>query len=717
MPSILEPGKNCWRIEHAEKLRFIVDAADYFRFIREALKKAEKSIYFLCWDIHSQIELVREADGDGYPTQLGDLLNCLVNSNPDLNIYILNWDFAVLYTFDRELLPIYKLDWKTPARIHFKLDGYHPRGASQHQKIVVVDETVAFIGGLDLTLGRWDTPAHLPDNPLRDRIQNNISRPYHDVQVMLNGDVARALGELFRDRWEKVTGDKLPDGDSSRAHAWPENIPPDLKGVSVALSRTQSGYKARPEIKEIACFYRDAILSAQNYIYIENQFFTAPSVGDALQTCLERKNGPVIVVVTPRETDGWLPQHTMDVLRIRLIRKLKTYDIHDRLRVYFPDGPGLEDSPINVHAKVMVVDNRLVTVGSANLNNRSMGLDNECNIIVEARNDSAIADRIATFRDRLLAEHLGCPPGRVNRIMETEKSLIGCIEKCNDRNKRHLNVLPLELSPELDRLVPDTELLDPEHPIQPDLMIRHIIPESSQKQTRSRIITWILLIAFVAGLSALWRWSPLKQWVDIDTLSDIFNTIRTAPAAPLWIVMSFILAGLVAIPFSLLIIVTVITFGPVTGFLYSLIGGMLSALLTYWIGDFLGRNLVRSLIGAKINKISKKIAKHGIINIILVRIVPVAPFTIINLVAGASHIHFRDYILGTMLGMTPGMLAVTLLAERIQATVLNPEFDNALWLVVTVLLITGIAYLLVKWLKRKTRNVRYGKNQAPTGHL
>ncbi len=704
MSTLLDAGRNCWRIEHADKSRFIVDAADYFRFFREALKNARHSVYLLCWDIDSRIELVRDEADDGYPARLGDFLNALVREKPDLNIYILDWDFAVLYTFDRELLPIYKLGWKTPRRIHFELDSYHPEGASQHQKIVVIDDAVAFIGGLDLTRGRWDTSDHVPDNPQRDRIEDKISRPYHDVMVMLSGDVAGALGELARDRWRKVTGDRLPAVNPGRTrNKWPESIPPAMEDVMVGLSRTQGPYQDQEAVREIEAFYRDAILSAKTYIYIENQFFTAPVIGEALQTCLERPDGPEIVVVTPKETDGWLAQYTMDVLRIRLVRKLQRHDSNHRLRVFYPDGPGLEDSPVNVHAKVMVVDDRVVTVGSANLNNRSMGLDNECNAIIEAAADRSVADSIAAFRNRLLSEHLGCPAGRIELTMEKDRSLIHCIETLNHANdKKFLTPLPLELSAEVDRLVPDGELVDPEHPIRPELMIRHIVPEDYQQSTRSRMVTWILLIAVIIGLAALWRWSPLGQWVDIKTLSGWAESARHVTAAPVWVILTFVLAGLVAFPFFLLIVATVMTYGPIPGFIYSLIGGTLSAVLVYWIGGRLGRNFVRKVGGSKINTISKKIAKHGLINIIFVRIVPVAPFTLINLVAGASRINFRDYVLGTLIGFVPGMLAVTLLANRIKAAVTNPETETLIGMIGTAAVVICAAYFLIKWIKGRS---------------
>lgn len=704
MTSILKTDRNCWRIEQTDQLRFIIDGADYFRILRESLKNAKNSLYILSWDIDSRILLVRDDDKDNYPDHLGDLLNFLPRQNPDLHIYMLNWDFAALYTLDREFLPIYKLDWKSHDRVHFRLDAYHPQGASQHQKLVVVDESLAFLGGLDLTKGRWDTSDHTPENSKRDIVDGNISRPYHDVQVMFSGKSAAALAELARDRWHKATGQMLPEMPGNPTDTpWPDTIDPDMEDLDVGIARTQGSYKKQPDIREIKHYYIDTIESARDYIYIENQFFTAPSIGDALQKSLTKEKGPEIVIVMPINTDGWLSQHTMDVLRVRLIRRLKEHDRQNRLQVFYLDAPGLDANPINVHAKLMIVDDRLVTVGSANLNNRSIGLDNECNIVIDAESNESIKKGISRFRNRLMAEHLGCTPEKIDQTIISEKSLAKCIEKLKDKNQRHLKKLPLKVHPDVDSLVPDTEVLDPEHPIRPELMIRHIVPEEEHEPARSRIVTWVILIGIIAALAAMWRWTPLSQWLHVDTLSSFIKNIREIPAAPLFVILGFVLAGFVVFPFSILIIATVIAFGPLLGFIYSLTGGTLSAISCYWVGELLGRRTIRKLVGSRLNTISQSIARHGILNIIFVRVIPVAPFALINLVAGASHIRFRDYIIGTMLGMGPGILAVTLVADRVRVTLQHPQPTNAIVLGVTVALVVAAGTVLVSWLKRKKK--------------
>src|SRR4029079_3478003 len=96
-----------------------------------------------------------------------EFLNGVLSRQPDLRVFALAWDFSVLFTLEREPLPTYRFDWHAHPRLSFHLDDAHPFGASHHQKIVVVDDAIAFAGGLDLAIRRWDTPAHLAPEPGR----------------------------------------------------------------------------------------------------------------------------------------------------------------------------------------------------------------------------------------------------------------------------------------------------------------------------------------------------------------------------------------------------------------------------------------------------------------------------------------------------------------------------------------------------------------------
>ena len=159
---LFEPGRNCWRVEHARRAAFIVDADDYFKAFVEAARQAQRSILITGWDFHSRTRLLC-ADGRRCELELGEFLNDLVRRRRELQIHILIWDYPMIFGLDREWAPIYGLGWKPHRRMHFRYDNTHPIGGSHHQKIVVIDDAVAFNGGIDLTCRRWDTCEHAPD--------------------------------------------------------------------------------------------------------------------------------------------------------------------------------------------------------------------------------------------------------------------------------------------------------------------------------------------------------------------------------------------------------------------------------------------------------------------------------------------------------------------------------------------------------------------------
>src|SRR5687767_4462992 len=150
-PSLLVPGRTCWRIERAERMAFLVDGEAYFSAVREAMRNAQRSIHILGWDIDSRVELVPGGANDGLPDPLGEFLDALVRRRRSLHAWVLSWDFAMIFALEREWMPVYKLEKSTHRRLKFRLDDVHPIGGSHHQKVVVIDDRIAFVGGLDLT--------------------------------------------------------------------------------------------------------------------------------------------------------------------------------------------------------------------------------------------------------------------------------------------------------------------------------------------------------------------------------------------------------------------------------------------------------------------------------------------------------------------------------------------------------------------------------------
>ncbi len=680
----------------------LVDADAYFRAVRAAILKARRSIFILSWDIDSRTRLIPGGASDGYPEPLGDFLHAIVAERPGLHAYVLNWDFAMLYALEREWLPVYKLDWRTHRRLAFRMDAKHPIGGSHHQKVVVIDDRIAFVGGLDLTRSRWDTPEHACHAPLRRDSDGRPHGPFHDVQALVDGDAARALGDLARSRWQRATGELVAATFDGGGDPWPPDVVPDLGNIDVAISRTEPMFEAQAGVHEVRQLHLDAIGAARRTLFFENQYFTSGMIADALAKRLDAPDGPEVFLISPRTQSGWLEQATMGVLRARAHRRLKAADRHGRYRMYCPHIPGLTGQCLNVHSKVFAVDDRLFSIGSANLSSRSMALDTECSVTIEARGPDAgrIGAAIARLRARLLAEHLDVAPETVEAEVRKQNSLHAAVAALQ-HSERTLCTMEPEATPELDALIPEQALFDPEQPIEPDKLVAEFVPREERAPVPRRLIGVGLLAVALALLAVAWRWTPLREYINLAALVGFARQLEAMPFTPLAVVGSYVAAGLVMVPVMLLIAVTGIVFGPVFGALYAIGGTMLSAAVAYGIGHWLGREAVQKLLGTRINKLSKRIARRGILAMVVIRMLPIAPFTVVNMVAGASHIRFRDYLIGTLLGMLPGITMTVTFVHHLAEAVRNPSPGTVAVLIAVAGSLILLALGLQKLLRRR----------------
>ncbi|APD11284.1 hypothetical protein UC34_13150 [Pandoraea vervacti] len=678
--TLLKEGRNCWRIAPAARMRMLVDGDAYFSALREALRSARHTVFILGWDIDSRMRLTPNGPDDGLPPGLRDFLDALVRRRKTLRIYCLSWDFAMLYALEREWLPSVKLDWKTHRRLCFRLDGRHPTGASHHQKVVVIDQRLAFVGGLDLTRNRWDTSAHAPDEPARRDPSGHVYAPFHDVQALVDGQAAQALAEMAEDRWHRATGMHVAlrlrserDAPYAPLDPWPVSVAPDMTDIDVAISRTAPAFEGRPAVQEIEALYLDAIASARHRLYFENQYFTAKCIGDALAQRLTSQDCPDIAVVSRRAESGWLQEQSMGVLRARLYRRLREVDPRARFRLYCPEVPGVAPACVNVHSKVMVVDDALLVIGSANLNNRSMALDTECNLAVAANGDARIAAGIARARNRLLAEHLDVTDAAVASALSRDMGLHDAIGTLRRDGERTLTAFTPELKDADDAASPGAVVLDPMEPIDFENVMGTFIETEARPLLAGRIIALVSLLLVLAGMALAWRYTPLREWADLPRVMRAVERIRLMPLAPLMIMAVYVAGTLVMVPVTVLIVVTVVVFGPVAGAAYALAGTSLGAITGYGVGRTLGRDAVQRFGGQRLNALSRQIGNHGLLAMIVLRLMPIAPFTLVNLVVGASRIRLRDCLLGTFIGMLPGILIAAALVDRVAALAQRPS--------------------------------------------
>ena len=461
----VEPG--VWRYAKAEKATVIVDAADYFAAMQQAMLNAEYRILMIGWDFDTRIHLAegrrwwQKGRVEKHPIRLGSFISWLIRHKPTLEIRFLKWSFGVFKFAVRGAMWADLVRWLPHSRLDFKFDSAHPVGCSHHQKISIIDNRLAVCGGIDMTVGRWDTREHAEDCETRVKPSGAPYGPWHDATMMMQGEVAEALGDLGRDRWIRAGGVPLAPVRPPDRDLWPEGLEVQFEDVEIGIARTRAAYRDWDEVREIEQLFVQHIERAERFIYAESQYFASRTVVDAIAKRLEEDDPPEIVIVHPAHADGWLEQQAMDHARAELVRCLNEADHKDRFSIWIPYS-GV--TPIYVHAKIMIVDDTVLRIGSANLNNRSMGLDSECDVFIDAErpgNENA-ADGIRRLRHSLLAEHCGLEEDDITGLLEKHGSMRALIWESVTQDGR--NLVPYE-PPELNGVqeeLAESQMLDPE---------------------------------------------------------------------------------------------------------------------------------------------------------------------------------------------------------------------------------------------------------------
>lgn len=718
--SLFVVDRNCCAVARAQHVGLLVDGEEYFRAFVLAAEQATRSISILAWDFNSKTQLHFAADQRGPPAQLGDFLNWLARRRRGLQIHILDWDYPLVFGTDREFRTLYGLGWKPHRRVHMAYDNTHPVGASHHQKIVVIDDSLAFIGGFDLTVRRWDTCAHQADDDRR-RHGSKPYPPFHDLMIAVDGEAARRVNEIVHSRWLAATGRHLPPATQQQL-SWPSGLRVDLQEVDVAFARTLPEIPGQPGVTEVEALFLDMIAAARQCIYIENQYFTAHSIGDALAARLDEPDGPEIVIVVRLFSHGWLEEYTMHVLRSRLVQRLRAADRYGHFHILYPHIDGLADKTcIDLHSKLMIVDDEILRIGSANLSNRSMGLDSECDAAIEARGDRRIAGAIRDFRNRLLGEHLDVPAEEVEAAVHCHGSLHGAIAALAGRER---TLRPLEEVPDWSSTAVELARVgDPGQPVSLEGLIDEFSPEQltsndddddedapTPAQTRLRALIRRLaprlaaVVIAIAALTALWRYTPLAGWLDADHISAWAQHFGGRWWAPLVIVAAYTPACIVLFPRPLITFAAVIAFGPYFGFAYALSGILLAALLSYLAGRYMPRHTVRDMAGPRMLHFAEILRRRSLLTVTALRLVPLAPFVVEGLVAAAIGIRLSPFMLGTLIGMLPGTLTTTIFGHQIEAALNDPSQVNYGLLATAVAVVALLSLAVRHWLVAQRRH-------------
>lgn len=479
MMRIVEPGSTAWTTAAVDGAAVLIDAANYFEALYAACLRAESFILLSGWQFDTRVDLVRGSAAAKSETHTGLLLflNDLCAQKPNLHVYILAWDFSVIYTLEREWMQKLSFEWRAHERVHFTFDACVPSGAAHHQKFAAIDGAIGFVGSSDLAEHRWDDRHHAPANPLRTLADGTAYPPYHEVNAVFTGEAVQTLVQFFGERWKRASED--PWVVEPRATAF--EIPPmralALPARELSFSRTQIAPhgEAACEVREL--FVR-AIASAERLIYVESQYFSARAVTEAFAARFTEDSRPKldVVIILPLAPEGRKEAAALGVAQAEAIAHLRQLagEQGHRLGVYSSvtevDG---RDVATYIHAKMFIVDDRFVTLGSANVNNRSMGVDTELNVSFEtserAGENVSLGRAIRRLRVSLLAEHAGLSGAASIRKLVDPRDLVTRLDALASDPHSRLRHCELPNPANSDALVDVVstsigQYLDPEEP-------------------------------------------------------------------------------------------------------------------------------------------------------------------------------------------------------------------------------------------------------------
>lgn len=689
--SILIPGETVWRRCKAGRLTILNDAAAYFAALREAMLLATRQIYIIGWDIHSRTQFVGPSGSadDGFPETLGPFLKALLEARAELQINVLSWNFPALYAAEREWNSAEKFT-SGAGRLRFCFDSSLPLGSAQHQKIVVIDGAVAFSGGLDLTIRRWDTSEHAANDSLRADPDGKPYPPFHDVQCIVDGEAAARLTELAESRW-RAAGCTVEGPTAVRGDRWPASVPVQSRGMTTGIARTEIRTPQARGVNEVARLFEASINAANRFIYIENQFTSTTDLARLLAQRMLDVPALRVLIVTPKMHSSWFESQAMQSGRGGFIEQFVAADVMDRIRFLYPATRSADAvAAVMVHSKVMIVDDCFLRVGSANLNNRSMGADTECDLAFEATSDQH-RQFIARTRRELIAHFCGVNTREIER---NEADLFAFFDRLSAED-REKSLQPIDPAAKAGGVASVMQpVADPREPL--DLQ-----RAANRMWTPRTILAACGLAAALGGLALAWQYTSLRDIADVGFVSSVIAQAPRSEYAPLLAIAAFVVGGLAVFPVLVLIAATAAALGPWMGFVSAAIGVLLSSLLLFGIGRVLGQARLQRLLGRRAARVQSRIIGKGVVAVAMIRMVPIAPFSIVNVVAGASKLSLRDFLLGTVLGMLPGIATMAALGAQIADLARNATWTNALLLglaiVAWIALCLGVQFL-VTWL-------------------
>lgn len=687
---LFKTGRNCWKTCNADHAALLIDSSNYYGALYESICRAQRSIFVLGWDIDSRIRLRRGKDAKdaAEPVTFFDLICAKAHDNPDLQIYLNRWDYSVFFMSQRE--PFWVRKWKRCGmdNIHVCLDNAIPMAACHHQKIVVIDDEIAFWGGMDVALGRWDWRDHHVKNLFRsdpsglpDPRKKTRYGPYHDIQAVVAGPVVSYYAQLVRERWRNASNIKPISVSAYQGtdlpQSWPPSFTPQFKDVSFALARTLPPILGKKAVHESLHMFLDEIAVAENFIYIENQYLACDEIAEALNRRLREKPELRLLAVSCDKPQGIIEKKAMWGGRLKFQDILLQGDTGDRVALTYPvcRENNVEKS-IHIHSKLMIIDDKYLHLGSSNIANRSMGMDTEFDVTIIG-DDQKSRRKIEDIRNDLLREHCGREISEIKKIIK-DGMPVGIFTEDYPTSTQHLRRLN-DVPYRKERFISLARWAgDPQKPIIP-MSWTHILYRRKESRFPPPVTLLLILMALVAAW-LLRGYLPDIHYGSLDQATTLFKDLSSSVWAVPAAMGIYILGSMAFFPLTAMTGACVVVFGPVKGVFISFIGAILGGVFGYGIGRLIGWRRLEKIFGKKSSILQEKIKDTGIIGVTLIRLLPIAPYPLVNMALGVADVPINNFIIGTIFGLIPGKLAIAVAGDGFLKAFKHPDPHNLAYL-------------------------------------
>lgn len=227
----------------------------------------------------------------------------------------------------------------------------------------------------------------------------------------------------------------------------------------------------------------------------------------------------------------------------------------------------------------------------------------------------------------------------------------------------------------------------------------------------SRVALLLSSATLLLALLAAWRWTPLAEWVTAEHVLLWMDRYTHSPLAAGWVALAYVLASITLFPRPLVTLGVSIAFGPWLGTIYALTGIVVAALSHYALGRSVKREVVRRLAGERLDALSEILKRHGLIAVIVLRVLPLGPFVMVNVIAGAIRLRPMHFTLATLIGMAPGVIVMTVFGGKVSQH-LRSQGDANWWIAgFLVLAAAFFAYHLHRWSRRKFAALRSAQSR------